>query len=126
MPGSVATHKGAKKHGVGQLSGEHSAIIWAETDGVHVGGSPDGIGPHGAFMTYSNSPNHLENFCVQWGSVGPALGMLQCDERYSVDAIFTCTKAAVIHVHLMSRKAGVLVLKRMHCTAEKCSVFKVN
>lgn len=78
---------------------------------------PDGgIGWQGVLMT-----GKIDDYCAAWDSQAAQLGLQICrlDRK-------TCTKLGAMHLHMMTQSAGVLVMKRMKCHDEGCSVFKVK
>lgn len=79
---------------------------------------PDGgIGWQGVFVMHNNQ----DSYCAAWDSQAARLGMQYCTRDRK-----TCTKLAARHLHKMSKSAGVLMMKRMKCDDEGCSVFKVT
>ena len=86
---------------------------------------PDGdIGWEGVLMTHASwrTGSHTTlHYCAAWDSDAAKLGMQSCTPDRT-----TCTKLAARHLNVMSRSAGVLMMKRMKCDDEGgCSVFKV-
>jgi len=85
---------------------------------------PDGIGPRGIFVTYTAGHGD-EDHCSTWDSKFASKGHLSCNTF--ADGRTLCTKFATVHVHRMSTSAGMLAVKRVHCTSSgTCFVHKVG
>ena len=103
---------------------------------------PDGISVQGVWMP---APNPGATECQRWSSGIIAHGIQQCSHvkmtngkvkpvwPYQSDAGSTiCGKAVVKHGHVMSKQAGMLMMKRVTCVKQsetgvfECSVFKAG
>ena len=79
---------------------------------------PDGdIGWEGVFMRRGYKDGSDIPYCAAWDGEDAMLGMQQCTYDQEI-----CTKVAARHLHLMGKSFGVLMLKRMMCDDEGCSL----
>lgn len=89
---------------------------------------PDGaIQSGGVWFTGHDKKGHSEcqSRCMEWTSETVVTGDQVCGSFTGGQVL--CTKAAVLHPNRMSKKAGVLVMKRLRCNHNhECAVFKAG